>query len=110
MKRIVLIVAAIFSVSFIFSQTKTEIKPAELSQVLSSYINKNFSGYIVDKAFKIDNKGVMSTQVMVSKGDEKLALTFDKEFKLTKKASINPNLKVSTVKEDKKSLSPVKAK
>ena len=102
--------AAILFATFTFSQTKTEIKPDELSKGLSAYINKNFSGYLIDKAFKIDNKGVMSTQVMVSKGSEKLALTFDKDIKLTKKESIKPDMKVTTVKEDRKPLPPVKAK
>lgn len=102
-----MIVAMLF-VTFAISQTKTEIKPADLSKGISTYIAKNFSGYSVDKAFKIVNKGVMSTEVMVSKGSEKLALTFDKDFKLTKKEAIKPNLKISPAKEDKKPLPPIK--
>ncbi len=93
--------------TFTFSQTKTEIRPAELSKGISAYITKNFSGYVVDKAFKIDNKGVMSTQVMVSKGSEKLALTFDKEFKLTKKEAIKPDMKITSADENKKPSSSV---
>lgn len=101
MKKVVVMMIAMLFVTFAFSQTKTEIKPANLSKGVSTYITKNFSGYSVDKAFKIDNKGVMSTQVMVSKGPEKLALTFDKEFKLTKKEAIKPDVKIVPVKEGK---------
>ncbi len=97
-------------VTFAYSQTKTEIKPTDLSKGVSTYITKNFSGYSVDKAFKIDNKGVMSTQVMVSKGSERLALTFDKELKLTKKEAIKPDVKIISAKEEKKPLPPVKEK
>jgi len=108
MKKIIAIVVAMLFVTFTFSQTKTEIKPADLSKGISAYITKNFSGYHIDKAFKIDNKSVMSTEVMVSKGSEKLALTFDKEFKLTKKEAIKPDVKSVSVKEEKKPLPPVK--
>jgi hypothetical protein len=108
MKKVVVLIIAMLFVTFAFSQTKTEIKPADLSKGVSSYLTKNFSGYSVDKAFKIDNKGVMSTQVMVSKGSDKLALTFDKEFKLTKKEAIKPDTKIVSVKEEKKPLPPVK--
>jgi len=106
-KTIVLIVAMLF-VTFTFSQTKTEIKPTDLSKGISNYITKNFSGFSIDKAFKVDNKSVMSTEVRISKGAEKLALTFDKDLKLTKKEAIKPDLKVPAAKEEKKLISPVK--
>jgi hypothetical protein len=108
MKKIIVMIVAMLFVTFAFSQTKTEIIPADLSKGISTYITKNFSGYGVDKAFKIDNKGVMSTEVIVSKGSEKLALTFDKDLKLTKKEAIKPNMKMSPVKEDKKPVPPIK--
>jgi hypothetical protein len=108
MKKIAFLMMAMLSVTFAFSQTKTEIKQASLPKGVSSYITKNFSGYSVDKAFKIDNKGMMSTQVMVSKGAEQLALTFDKEFKLTKKEAIKPDTKMVSGKDEKKPLPPVK--
>ena len=95
MKRIFLLITALLFVTVAFSQTKTEIKPTNISKGLSTYMAKNFSGYEIDKAFKIDSKGVMSTQVMVSKGSEKLALTFDKDLKLTKKEAIKTEAKAS---------------
>ena len=103
-----IMVVALFVATFAFSQTKTEIKPVDLSKNVSTYISKNFAGYGVDKAFKVDNKGVISTQVMVSKGSEKLALTFDKEFKLTKKEAIKSDLNAAPAKEERKPLPPVK--
>jgi len=108
MKKIIVLMVALLFVTFAYSQTKTEIKPADLSKGISTYITKNFSGYGVDKAFKIDNKGIMSTEVMVSKGSEKLALTFDKDLKLTKKEAIKPEIKMLPIKDEKKAASPVK--
>lgn len=97
-----------FCVTFAFSQTKVEIKSTELSKGVSDYISKYFSGYAVDRAFKVDNKGAKLTEVVVSKGSERLALTFDKDIKLTKKEAIKPDNKSSAAKEEKKPLPPVK--
>jgi hypothetical protein len=108
MKKIVLLIVVVLFASVTFSQTKTEIKPADLSKNISAYIAKNFSGYGVDRAFKVDNKGVMSTEVRISKGSEQLKLTFDKDFKLTKKEDIKPDLRMPPAKDDKKPLPPVK--
>jgi hypothetical protein len=108
MKKIIVLMVAMLFVTFAYAQTKTEIKPADLSKGISTYITKNFSGYGIDKAFKIDNKGVMSTEVRVSKGSEKLALTFDKDLKLTKKEAIKPEIKMLPIKDEKKAVPPVK--
>lgn len=108
MKKVVLTGITLLFLVFAIAQTKTEIKPADLSKGLSAYITKNFPGYGVEKAFKVVNKGVISTEVMVSKGAEKLELTFDKEFKLTKKEAIKPDLKMPPAKEEKKPLPPIK--
>ena len=110
MRKITGLLVAMLFVSVTFSQTKTEIKTPELSKVISSYIAKNFSGYTIDKAFKIDSKGTLSTQVMVSKGSDMLSLTFDKEFKLTKKEAMKPDMKTPPGKEERKPLPPVKEK
>jgi hypothetical protein len=108
MKKVSLLFIVVLFASLAFSQTKTEIKPADLSKNISAYIAKNFSGYGVERAFKVDNKGVMSTEVRISKGAERLALTFDKDFKLTKKESLKPDLRMPPAKEENKPTTPVK--
>ena len=102
MKRFFLVVAIIFFFASTFAQTKTEIKTSAISQGISEYISKNFSGYTIMKAFKVDNKGVMSTEVVVSKGLEKYKLAFSKEGRLVKKEALKPDTKVIPVKGDKK--------
>jgi len=108
MKKTSAIMITMLFVTCVFSQTKTEIKPADITKVVSTYIAKNFAGYGIDKAFKVDNKGAVSTEVMITKGSEKLALTFDKDFKLTKKETLKPDLKMPPAKEERKPLPPVK--
>ena len=108
MKKVFVLIFAILSMSFLFSQTKTEIKSADISKGISAYITKNFSGYGIEKAFKVVNKGAISTEVRISKGAEELALTFDKDLKLIKKEAIKPDMKMPPAKEGKQPLPPVK--
>jgi len=102
MKRFFILVLAIFSFALAFTQTKTEIKSSAISNVITVYITRNFSGYTIDKAFKVDNKGIMSTEVMITKGLEKFNLSFDKEGKLVKKEAIKPETNIVPAKAVKK--------
>ena len=108
MKKGFVLILAILLMSFTFSQTKTEIKPPDISKGISAYITKNFSGYSIEKAFKVVNKGAISTEVRISKGADELALTFDKDLKLIKKEAIKPDVKMPPAKEGKQPLPPVK--
>jgi hypothetical protein len=103
MKRLFFIIAMFLSL-VAFTQTRTEIKSSVISKGITAYISQNFSGYAIDKAFKVDNKGVMSTELLISKGVEKYKLSFDKEGKLIKKEALKPELKTVPVKSDKKTV------
>jgi hypothetical protein len=85
MKRIVVMIVAIFFAGFAFSQTKTEIKVSDLPKSVSEYVNKSMSGFTVDKAFKVVDKGVQTYAVLVKAGDKKHALAFDKDGNFLKK-------------------------
>jgi hypothetical protein len=102
MKRVLIVwVTLLFAIPG-FAQTRMEIRPDDLPKGISAYIAKNFSGFGVDKAFKIDNKGVMSTRILISKGSDIMALTFDKDLKLIRKEAMKPDPKPVPLKEEKK--------
>ena len=84
--------AVLFTV-FAFAQTKTELKPADLSKPAAEYIAKNFVGYTIDKVFKCDNKGTVTSEVMVAKGTDKQTLVFDKDGKFLKKEAVKVEAK-----------------
>jgi hypothetical protein len=107
MKKLALLMVAVLFVAFVSAQTKTELKPADLSKPAAEYIAKNFVGYTVDKVFKCDNKGTVTTEVMVAKGPEKQTLVFDKEGKFLKKEAAKVESK-TTVKPPVKTTPPVK--
>jgi hypothetical protein len=96
MKKSALLMIAVLFAAITFAQTKTEMKPADLSKSAAEYIAKNFTGYTVDKLFKCDNKGTLTTEVMIVKGTEKQALVFDKDGKFLKKESIKTEPKPAT--------------
>jgi hypothetical protein len=85
MKKLVLFMAVIFAVTFVNAQTKTEIKVADLQKVITDHITANYAGYTIEKAFKVDEKGVITYKVHVAKAADKLTLVYDKNGKFEKK-------------------------
>ncbi len=81
MKKLALLIVAVLFTAFAFAQTKTELKPADLSKPVAEYIAKNFVGYNIDKVFKCDNKGTVTSEVVIAKGTDKQTLVFDKDGK-----------------------------
>ena len=79
-KALLIIVLGIFT-TFIFAQTKKELKSSDLQTPISEYIKKNFNGYNFDKAFKIDTKGIITYNVCVTKDKTHIMITFNKEGK-----------------------------
>ena len=96
MKKLMLFMAIIFAVTFVNAQTKTEIKVADLQKVITDHITANYAGYTIDKAFKVDNKGVITFKVLISKATDKFTLVYDKDGKFVKK--IAPAAKTTPAK------------
>ena len=75
----------------VLGQTKIEIKPAELPGCTMEWVKVNMQNYTIDKAFKIDNKGVITYLARVTmKAETKVTsqwLSVDKECKNTKKVA-----------------------
>ena len=106
MKKLTLLVIAVIFAAFTFAQTRTELKPSDISKPAAEYIGKNFTGYTIDKIFKCDNKGTITCEVTVAKGTDKQKLVFDKDGKFLKKEVVNaapkPALKPPIKEEPKK--------
>ena len=70
----------------LFGQTKTELKPADLPKPVTDFIAKNVKTYTIDKAFKVDSKGVITYDVLLVYGADKIVFIFDKDGKFVKRA------------------------
>jgi hypothetical protein len=86
MKKVFVLMFALFFTGFVFAQTKTEVKVTDLPKSISAFVTKNMEGFNIDKAFKVVDKGVQTYDVLVKKGDTKHVLAFDKDGNLLKKA------------------------
>ena len=86
MKKFLLLLFVGIFASVVFGQTKTELKPADLPKSVTDFIAKNIKAYTIDKAFKVDSKGVITYDVLILKGADKSVLIFDKDGKFVKRA------------------------
>jgi hypothetical protein len=89
MKKALWIIVLVILSSAIFAQTRTELKVADIQKPVSEYLTKNYPGYTVDKAFKVDSKGNITFEICVTKQKEHEKITFDKDGKFLKKESCN---------------------
>jgi hypothetical protein len=97
-KAFLIFIFGIFSV-VIFAQTKTELQAEELQKPILEYISKNFSGYSIDKIFKVDAKGVITFDVCVNKDKTHEKLFFDKDGKFLRKESCSLECCQGTLKK-----------
>jgi hypothetical protein len=86
MKKVLSIALLLAAVVFASNAaTKTSIKVSDLSKAISNDISKNYAGYTVKEAYKVDTNGVISYEVKVQKANDELTLLYDKDGKFIKK-------------------------
>jgi hypothetical protein len=85
MKKIILVFLVSIFVTFVYGQTKTEVKTTDLKKEITSNIAKDYAGFKIDKAFKVDNAGVINYQVNISQERAKITLIYDKDGKFLNK-------------------------
>jgi hypothetical protein len=85
MKKIILIFAGILFSTVIFAQKSTEIPAAKLPKATTDYLKDNLPGTKIDKAFKVEDKGVVTYNVTVDVKGNKHMFIFDKDGKFLKK-------------------------
>jgi len=86
MKKLFLILFIGIFAPVLFGQTKTELKTADLPKPITDFLAKNFKNYTVDKAFKVDSKGVITYDLLLRQGADKAVFIFDKDGKFVKRA------------------------
>jgi len=95
-KRITLILALVFGVSaFANAQnksttTKTVVKIADLQKSITDNIAKDYAGYTIKDAYKIDKNKVITYYVNVVKDTKTLKLSYDSTGKFLKAVEQKP--------------------
>jgi hypothetical protein len=85
MKKTILFISAMLFSVYIFAQKSTEIAASKLPQATTDYIKDNLPGTKIDKAYKVEDKGVVTYNVTIDVKGKKHLLIFDKDGKFLKK-------------------------
>ena len=84
MKKVVFIFAMVMMVSAINAQTRTTIKLADLPKAITENIASAHQGWIAQEAFRVENKNVLTYEVLVKKATSEMNLIYDKDGKYLK--------------------------
>jgi len=71
--------------ALIKAETKTAIRPSELNQLILDDIQKGYPHYAINEAFKVNNKGIITYEVIIQEGKNRLNLYYDDKGKFIRK-------------------------
>jgi len=102
--------AFIFSVAIINAQTKTVVKTDDLSAPIKEYVAKNYAGFTIKEANKVETNAVVTYEVVIAKDAMKHTLVFDKDGKFLnmKAAQAGAPVKNKPPKENTSTKTPEK--
>jgi hypothetical protein len=111
MKKIaVIFVCMVAFIGFSNAQTRTVVKTADLQKVITDNITKDYAGYTIQTAYKVEKGTETTFEVNVAKGAEKLVLVYDKDGKFVSKHDVPAPVKKSEAKKTTNTKANAKAK
>ncbi len=69
----------------LFAQQRTSINVSDLPKAVTDYINKDYSGFAISSATKVDENNVITYETVITKGSMRDVLSFDSAGKFLKK-------------------------
>ncbi|MFN8257526.1 MAG: hypothetical protein U0W24_17660 [Bacteroidales bacterium] len=95
----IMMMAMLFVTGFLaLAQSKTPINVKDLQKGITDYIAKDYAGYTIKNAFKVDKNKVITYDVNVIKGAETIMLQFDNTGKFLKAEQVKSTAKSGTTK------------
>jgi len=95
-KTLALVLTMIFGINAIsHAQVKTAIKTADLQKSITDQIAKDYAGYAIKDAFKVDHNKVITYQVDVMKDNKTMCLAYNNNGKFLK--VIEPKAKANNM-------------
>jgi hypothetical protein len=77
-KKIALLITMVIGVSaFVNAQTKTPVKVADLQKSITDHVAKNYAGYAIKDAFKVETNKVITYEVDAAKASQTVCLSYD---------------------------------
>jgi replication initiation and membrane attachment protein DnaB len=78
LKKIALIITMVIGVStLVNAQTKTPVKVADLQKSITDHIAKNYAGYAIKDAYKVETNKVITYEVDAAKAAQTVCLSYD---------------------------------
>ena len=102
MKKLILVALFGMAVIFVNAQTRSEIKVSDLNKAITENVAKDHAGFTIKDAYKLDNKGIVTFDVKVAKGNEEEILVYDKDGKFVKKEAHKLGMATKKVEKKKK--------
>ena len=95
LKKLALVLTLIFGISVLANaQVKTAVKTSDLQKSITDNITKDYAGYTIKNAYKVDHNKMISYQVDVVKDNKVVCLSYDNNGKFLK--VIEPKSKMNT--------------
>ena len=85
MKRIFFLLLVTLFTTSLFAQKTTEIKTKDLPKATTDWIKTNMPPAVIQKSVKLDDKGTITYNVLVSSAGRNHILVFDKDGKYLQK-------------------------
>ena len=77
MKKLIVLMMAVFFVSVASSQTRTAMKTTELKKEITNHLARTYPGYIIQNSFKIETNKVFTFEVIAAKEGSKITLVYN---------------------------------
>jgi hypothetical protein len=91
MKKTALIMIVALTISaFANAQTRVEVKSADLPKAITENLAKDYSGFAIQNAYKVNTKNQSTYQLIVIKGTDKEKLVYSSTGAFIRKAAVAP--------------------
>jgi hypothetical protein len=84
MKKLMVLIFAVLIAGYAGAQTKTAMKTTDLNKAITDHITKNYAGYKIVQANKVETNKVITYEVVVQKDATKNTLVYNNKFAFLK--------------------------
>jgi hypothetical protein len=93
MKKIFLMLVFVMAVAALNAQQRTSVNVGDLPKPISDYLAKDYSGFVISQATKVDLNNVITYETVITKGNMRDVLSFDSTGKFLKKIESGSGMK-----------------
>jgi len=85
MKKLFLMLVFVIGFAALIAQQRTSVNVSDLPKAITDYITKDYSGFTISKASKVDENNVVTYETVITKGSLRDVLSFDSSGNFLKK-------------------------